>query len=120
MTRHGDADFEITPEVLLKAYACGIFPMAESADDQSLFWVEPERRGILPLDRFHVPRRPTRAGRAQDLDQCAHPPPLWRAPRPRPLPFGGGLARRQACGRALRRQAEARLLRREHVPPRNR
>lgn len=48
---------EITPEVLLKAYACGIFPMAESADDPGLFWIEPERRGVLPLDRFHVPRR---------------------------------------------------------------
>ena len=49
--------FEITPEVLLKAYACGIFPMAESAEDTGLYWIEPERRGIIPLDRFHVPRR---------------------------------------------------------------
>jgi leucyl/phenylalanyl-tRNA--protein transferase len=48
---------EITPEVLLKAYACGIFPMAESADDPGLYWIEPERRGVLPLDGFHVPRR---------------------------------------------------------------
>ena len=47
---------EITPQVLLKAYACGIFPMSESATDPGLFWVEPERRGILPLDRFHIPR----------------------------------------------------------------
>lgn len=47
---------EITPQVLLKAYACGIFPMAESADDPGLFWVEPEMRGILPLDDFHIPR----------------------------------------------------------------
>jgi leucyl/phenylalanyl-tRNA---protein transferase len=48
---------EITPEVLLKAYACGIFPMAESADDPALYWIEPEQRGILPLDQFHVPTR---------------------------------------------------------------
>ena len=48
---------EITPQVLLKAYALGIFPMAESADDPSLYWIEPESRGILPLDRFHLPRR---------------------------------------------------------------
>ena len=48
---------EITPEVLLKAYACGIFPMAESADDPALYWIEPERRGVLPLDSFHVPAR---------------------------------------------------------------
>ncbi|MFZ0113655.1 MAG: leucyl/phenylalanyl-tRNA--protein transferase, partial [Xanthobacteraceae bacterium] len=40
---------EITPEVLLKAYACGIFPMAESADDPALYWIEPEARGIIPL-----------------------------------------------------------------------
>jgi leucyl/phenylalanyl-tRNA---protein transferase len=48
---------EITPEVLLKAYACGIFPMAESAEDPALYWIEPERRGILPFERFHVPQR---------------------------------------------------------------
>lgn len=48
---------DITPQVLLKAYACGIFPMAESADDPTLYWIEPERRGILDLDQMHVPRR---------------------------------------------------------------
>ncbi len=48
---------EITPHVLLKAYACGIFPMAESAEDSGLNWIEPERRGIIPLDGFHCPRR---------------------------------------------------------------
>jgi leucyl/phenylalanyl-tRNA--protein transferase len=47
----------LTPEILLAAYAAGIFPMAESADDPELFWVEPQRRGIIPLDAFHVPRR---------------------------------------------------------------
>lgn len=47
----------LTPEILLAAYAAGIFPMAESADDPDLFWVEPKRRGILPLDAFHVPRK---------------------------------------------------------------
>jgi leucyl/phenylalanyl-tRNA--protein transferase len=49
--------FRLTPEILLKAYRAGIFPMAESADDPELFWVDPEQRGILPLDGFHVPRR---------------------------------------------------------------
>ena len=48
---------EITPQVLLKAYACGIFPMAESAGDPTLYWIEPERRGILALDNVHVPKR---------------------------------------------------------------
>src|SRR6059058_1776307 len=47
----------LSPEILLRAYAAGIFPMAESADDPELFWVDPTRRGILPLDAFHVPRR---------------------------------------------------------------
>jgi len=47
----------LTPDVLLAAYAAGVFPMAESADDPDLFWVEPRRRGILPLDAFHIGRR---------------------------------------------------------------
>jgi leucyl/phenylalanyl-tRNA--protein transferase len=47
----------LTPDILIQAYAAGIFPMAESADDRELFWVDPNRRGILPLDGFHVPRR---------------------------------------------------------------
>lgn len=54
----------ITPEIILRAYAAGIFPMAESADDPSLFWVEPEMRGVIPLDRFHVPSRLARTVRA--------------------------------------------------------
>jgi len=57
MTSIDDVMIEITPQVLLKAYACGIFPMAESAEDNALYWIEPERRGILPLDRVHVPKR---------------------------------------------------------------
>ena len=48
---------EITPQVLLRAYACGIFPMAESADDPQLYWIEPQARGVLPLERMTVPRR---------------------------------------------------------------
>ena len=60
MTSIDDVMIEITPQVLLKAYACGIFPMAESAEDNALYWIEPERRGILPLDRVHVPKSLTR------------------------------------------------------------
>jgi len=56
MTSIDDVMIEITPQVLLKAYACGIFPMAESAEDNALYWIEPERRGVLPLDRVHVPK----------------------------------------------------------------
>lgn len=54
----------VTPSLLLRAYACGIFPMAESADDPTLFWVEPPMRGVLPLDSFHLPRRLARTVRS--------------------------------------------------------
>jgi leucyl/phenylalanyl-tRNA--protein transferase len=57
MTSRSDLLLEITPQVLLKAYSVGIFPMAESADDPGLYWIEPETRGVMPLDRFHLPRR---------------------------------------------------------------
>ncbi len=55
MSKSDKNQLEITPQVLLKAYAMGIFPMAESAQDKELFWVEPKLRGILPLDAFHIP-----------------------------------------------------------------
>ena len=48
---------ELTPDMLLRAYAIGVFPMAEDRDDPDLFWVDPRMRGIIPLDDFHVPRR---------------------------------------------------------------
>jgi leucyl/phenylalanyl-tRNA--protein transferase len=46
----------ITPQILLKAYSAGLFPMAEKANDPTIFWVEPELRGVMPLDTFHTPR----------------------------------------------------------------
>jgi len=87
MASRESAFIEITPEVLLKAYACGIFPMAESADDPALYWIEPEKRGVIPLDRFHVPARLARTVRSDRftvlidrdfngvLDGCAEPQP---------------------------------------------
>ncbi len=51
------ASLEVTPELLLRAYSVGLFPMAECRDDPMLFWVDPKLRGVLPLDRFHLPRR---------------------------------------------------------------
>ncbi len=57
MSRRDDPVSEITPQVLLKAYAAGIFPMADSAEDPRLYWIEPETRGVIPLDGFHLPRR---------------------------------------------------------------
>ncbi|MFG1183513.1 MULTISPECIES: leucyl/phenylalanyl-tRNA--protein transferase [Xanthobacter] len=85
MSRPNDQIVEITPDVLLKAYACGIFPMAESADDPGLYWIEPERRGIIPLDAFHVSSRLARTVRTDRfevrvdsdfeavIDGCAEP-----------------------------------------------
>jgi leucyl/phenylalanyl-tRNA--protein transferase len=64
MTSRDSASSDITPEVLLRAYACGIFPMAESADDPTLFWVEPEMRGVIPLDGFRVTSRLARTVRS--------------------------------------------------------
>jgi leucyl/phenylalanyl-tRNA--protein transferase len=64
MTSRDSANSEITPEVLLRAYACGIFPMAESADDPNLFWVEPEIRGVIPLDGFRIASRLARTVRS--------------------------------------------------------
>src|SRR5580698_7036059 len=64
MTSRDSASSEITPQVLLRAYACGIFPMAESADDPTLFWVEPEMRGVIPLDGFRVASRLKRTVRS--------------------------------------------------------
>ncbi len=62
-----DILIEITPQVLMKAYACGIFPMAESADDPALHWIEPQNRGVLPLDAIHIPKRLKRTLRTTHL-----------------------------------------------------
>ena len=101
MAARESALVELTPEVLLKAYACGIFPMAESADDPALYWVEPEKRGIFPLDAFHVPSRLARTVRTTPcavvcdrdfdavIDGCAAPGPrrarTWINPKIRSL-----------------------------------
>jgi len=87
MASRESAFVEITPQVLLKAYACGIFPMAESAEDPALYWIEPDMRGIIPLDGFHVPSRLARTVRTTRftvhvnrdfegiIDGCAEPKP---------------------------------------------
>jgi len=54
----------LTPDILLHAYAEGLFPMAEQRDDPTLYWVSPEKRGIFPLDAFHVPKRLARTVRS--------------------------------------------------------
>lgn len=80
-------DFEITPEILLRAYACGVFPMAEAANDPTIHWVDPERRGVILPGRFHIPRSLAKTVRrgtfemridtafARVLDLCAEPAP---------------------------------------------
>lgn len=68
MARKSDRFPEITPQILLKAYASGIFPMSDSAEDPGLYWIEPESRGIFPLETFHVPRRLARTMRHQPYE----------------------------------------------------
>lgn len=68
MTRPYAPGYRIPPDLLLKAYAAGVFPMAESAADPEVFWVRPETRGILPLDAFHVPRSLRKLVRQQKFE----------------------------------------------------
>ena len=58
----------ITADIGLKAYASGVFPMSEGRDNPEMFWVDPEMRGILPLDGFHLPRRLRRTVRREIFD----------------------------------------------------
>lgn len=79
----------ITPELLLNAYAAGIFPMAETRDDPDIFWVDPRRRGVFPLGGFHISRSLARRMRGQAhrisvnrafrdvVDGCADRPETW-------------------------------------------
>ncbi len=80
-----DANSEISPELMLRAYAAGIFPMAKSKSAETVFWVDPRERGILPLDKFHIPkslRKTVRQNRfdircdqafSQTLEECGRP-----------------------------------------------
>jgi len=65
---------QITPELLLHAYASGVFPMSDSVDDPEIYWVDPQMRGIFPLDKFHVSRslarRIKRAQYTVTVNQC--------------------------------------------------
>jgi leucyl/phenylalanyl-tRNA--protein transferase len=59
---------ELTPDILLRAYAIGIFPMAEGREHRELHWIDPEQRGVLPLERFHLPRKLRRRIRRGDFE----------------------------------------------------
>lgn len=88
---------EITPELLLRAYASGVFPMAEGRGAREIFWVDPERRGILPLDGLRIARRLARTFRSRDfeiridgdfpavIDGCAERSETWISHRIRTL-----------------------------------
>jgi len=58
----------ISPELLLKAYAYGVFPMARSREEKEVFWVQPKTRAVLPLENFHVPRSLRKILRKQIYD----------------------------------------------------
>ncbi len=60
--------FEITPELLLRAYAIGVFPVAESRDDPEVHWIDPEMRGVIPLDEFHISHRLARTLRQEPFE----------------------------------------------------
>jgi len=86
------SDPGLTPALLLRAYAAGVFPMAESADSDEIFWVDPRRRGILPLDGFHLSRSLRKRLLREDhavtvdtsfdgvVDACADRPETWINP----------------------------------------
>jgi leucyl/phenylalanyl-tRNA--protein transferase len=61
-------DWDLTPDLLLRAYASGVFPMADGAEAEELFWVDPRRRGVLPLDGLHVSRRLARDFLGKDFE----------------------------------------------------
>lgn len=58
----------ITPQVLLRAYTAGIFPMAESAEDNALYWIEPEERGVIPLDGLRISKSLRKTVRRKPFD----------------------------------------------------
>jgi leucyl/phenylalanyl-tRNA--protein transferase len=79
----------LSPQIILRAYRSGIFPMAEHRDDPDLFWVDPRRRGVIPLDGFHISRSLARRLRREDytvtlnrafdavIDGCADRSETW-------------------------------------------
>ncbi len=83
------ARIDLTPSILLRAYAAGVFPMAEAADADEILWIDPELRGVLPLNRFHLPRSLAKTVRRGDyrvttdhdfeavIDACAARDSTW-------------------------------------------
>ncbi len=63
---------DLTPRLLLTAYASGVFPMAESAESDEIFWFNPEKRGVMPLDGLHISRSLRKTMRAQRFKVTAN------------------------------------------------
>lgn len=94
------ATTELTPSILLRAYAAGVFPMAEAADAEEVLWIDPELRGVIPLHRFHAPRSLMKTVRRGDyavtvdrnfeavIDGCAGRDTTWINPEIRRLYIG--------------------------------
>ncbi len=95
--KDAESDFPLTPGLVLRAYAAGVFPMADSAESDEVFWVDPRRRGILPLDAFHLSRslrkrilkggHEVRVDHAFDavIDACADREETWINPQIRQI-----------------------------------
>ncbi len=98
---------ELDPDLLLRGYAIGVFPMADSRDAASVYWVEPRRRAILPLDRFHLSKSLRKTLRssafrvtadsafADVVTQCAEREDTWINPA-----IEAGYAKLHALGHA--------------------
>lgn len=96
--KDSDADaLELTPELVLRAYGAGVFPMADDAASDEIYWVDPRKRGILPLKGFHLSRSLRKrllrhdyrvrvdTAFSQVLDSCADRPETWINPQIREL-----------------------------------
>ena len=100
MRRMQRQHMDLTPDLLLRAYRVGLFPMAETRGNFRLYWLDPELRGVLPLDRFHLPRRLRRTVLAEryrvttDLDFAAVIAGCAEATRDRPETWINGVIER--------------------------
>ena len=131
--------FEITADILLRAYSIGLFPMAESSDSSTLFWVDPKERGIFPLDGLILSKSLVKTVRSDRFEiradsnfdavvaACASREKTWINAEIRRLyhelvrrwarPFDRGVQRWRAGRRPLWRLARRGVFRREHVSP---
>lgn len=72
MSNRSSDDFELTPELLLRAYTVGVFPMAESRTAETISWIDPRNRGILPLESIHIPKSLRKVVRKGAFEVCCN------------------------------------------------